>query len=82
MQPMYQLAELVCRGGLSDQQIKKETFVRIEKLSFWESPVKISDVAGTPNGYTYSMQFTFAFKIFAEILEHTISGALQTWAQV
>ena len=25
------------------------TFVRIEKLSFWESPVKIRDVAGTPN---------------------------------
>ena len=43
-------AELVRRGGLSDQKIKKGTFLRIEKLSFWESPVKIRDVAGTPNG--------------------------------
>ena len=42
-------AELARRGG-SDQKIKKGTFVRIEKLSFWESPVKIRDIAGTPNG--------------------------------
>ena len=28
------LAELVCQGGLSDQKIKKGTFVRVEKLSF------------------------------------------------
>ena len=42
-------AELVRRGGLSDQKIKKGTFLSIEKLSFWESPVKIRDVAGTPN---------------------------------
>ena len=41
-------AELVRWGGLSDQKIKKGTFLRIEKLSFWESPVKIRDVAGTP----------------------------------
>ena len=41
-------AELVCRGGLPDQKIKKGTFLRIEKLSFRESPVKIRDVAGTP----------------------------------
>ena len=27
-------AELVRRGGLSDQKIKKGTFLRIEKLSF------------------------------------------------
>ena len=27
-------AELVGRGGLSDQKIKKGTFLRIEKLSF------------------------------------------------
>ena len=42
-------AELVRRGGLSDQKIKKGTFLRIEKLSFWQSPDKISDIAGTPN---------------------------------
>ena len=41
-------AELVRWGGLSDQKIKKGTFLRIEKLSFWESAVKIRDVAGTP----------------------------------
>ena len=35
--------------GLSDQKIKKGTFVRVEKLSFWESPIKIRDVAGIPN---------------------------------
>ena len=28
------LAELVRQGGLSDQKIKKGTFVRVEKLSF------------------------------------------------
>ena len=32
-------AELAHRGGLSDQKIKKDTFVRVEKLSFCESPV-------------------------------------------
>ena len=42
-------AEVVRWGGLSDQKIKKGTFVRIEKLSFWESPVKIRDILGTPN---------------------------------
>ena len=35
--------------GLSDHKIKKGTFVRIEKLIFWESPVKICDVVGTPS---------------------------------
>ena len=44
-------AELVRRGGLSDQKIKKGTFLRIEKLSFWESALKICDVAGTPTDY-------------------------------
>ena len=34
-------------------KIQEGTFVRIEKLSFWESPVKIRDVAGTPNLCTY-----------------------------
>ena len=38
-------------GGLSDPKIKKGTFVMVEKLSFWESPVKIRDVSGTPNVY-------------------------------
>ena len=54
-------AELVRRGGLSDQNIKKGTFLRIEKLSFWESPVKIRDVAGTPNQSItkYSSKQTF-----------------------
>ena len=42
-------AELARRESLSDQKIKKGTFVRVEKLSFLESPVKIRDVAGTPN---------------------------------
>ena len=37
------------RGGLSDQKIKKGTLVRVEKLSFSESPVKIHDVMGTTN---------------------------------
>ena len=37
------------RGGLSDQKIEKGTFLRIEKLGFWESAVKIRDVVGTPN---------------------------------
>ena len=41
--------ELACRRGLSDQKIWKGTFVKVVKLSFWESPVKIHDVAGTPN---------------------------------
>ena len=44
-------AELVRRGSLSDQKLKKGTFLRIEKLNFWQSPVKIRDVAGTPSAY-------------------------------
>ena len=39
--------ELVRPGGLSNQKIKKGTFVRFEKLSFGQSPVKICDVVGT-----------------------------------
>ena len=39
---------------MSNQKIKKVTFVRVEKLSFWESPVKIRDVAGTPSEDVYS----------------------------
>ena len=34
--------ELACQGGLSDQKVKKGTstyYVRVEKLSFSESPV-------------------------------------------
>ena len=41
-------AELVRRGGLSDKKIKKGTFVRVEKLSFRELPVKIRNVVGSP----------------------------------
>ena len=41
-------AELERQGGLSYQKIKKITFVGIEKLSFWQSPIKIRDVVGTP----------------------------------
>ena len=44
-------ADLERRGGSSDQKIKKGTFVRVEKLSFWQSPVKIRDVVGTPSKY-------------------------------
>ena len=36
------------REGLSDQKIKTGIFLKIEKLSFWESTVKIRDVAGIP----------------------------------
>ena len=39
------------RGGLSDQKIEKGTFLRIEKLSFWEPAVEIRDVAGIPSPY-------------------------------
>ena len=37
----YSWAVFMCWRGLSDWKIKKGTFVKIEKLSFWESPVKI-----------------------------------------
>ena len=42
-------AEFARRGGLSDQKIKKGTFIKVEKLRFWESPIKILNVMGTPN---------------------------------
>ena len=42
-------AELERWGRLSDQKIMKGTFIRVEKLSFWQSPVKIYDVADTPS---------------------------------
>ena len=42
-------AEFARRGDLSDQKTKKGTFIRVEKLSFWESAVKIRDVVGTPS---------------------------------
>ena len=42
---------LPIEGVLSDQKIKKGTFLRVEKLSFWESPFKIHGVVGTPNGF-------------------------------
>ena len=42
-------AELTRRGDLSDQKTKEGAFIRVEKLSLWESAVKIRDVVGTPN---------------------------------
>ena len=42
-------AELELREDLSDKKITKDTFVRIEKPSFWESLVKVRDVVATPN---------------------------------
>ena len=45
------LAELPHQAGLPDQKIKKGTFIRVEKISFWESPIKICDVVGTPISY-------------------------------
>ena len=50
-------AELVRLEGLSDQKIKKGTFVEIEKLSFWELPVIVlRDIVGIPkkDAYHYS----------------------------
>ena len=43
------MQSLCAKGGLFDQKIKKGTFLRVEKLSFWESPVRILDVVGTPS---------------------------------
>ena len=44
---------LCTKGGLCNQKIKKGTFLRIEKLGFWESPVKIRDIVGTPKVNNY-----------------------------
>ena len=41
-------AEPMHQGGLSNQKIKDGTFIRVEKLSSWESAVKIHDIVGTP----------------------------------
>ena len=46
------------RGGLSNQKIKKGTFVRVAKLSFLQRPVKIRDVVGPPSVYSID---TFVF---------------------
>ena len=54
MQPTYRLCYRLlgqswCVEGVClIKKIKKGTFVRVEKLSFWKSPVKIRNVAGTP----------------------------------
>ena len=50
-------SELVGQGGLNDQKINKDTFVRVENLSFWQSPIKIRDVVGTPKHGTYLISF-------------------------
>ena len=42
-------AEFVRRGDLFDKKTKKGAFIRVEKLSFWESAIKIRDIVGTPN---------------------------------
>ena len=55
---MSRLAEVECRRGLSDQKIEKCSSVRVDKLNFRESPVKISNVVGTPN--SLSMSFIWA----------------------
>ena len=46
-------AELAHWGGLSDQKIKKGTFEMVEKISFWESPVKFCEVLDSPNAKSY-----------------------------
>ena len=53
-------AELVHRGDPSDQKTKKGTFIRVEKLSLWESTVQIGDVVGTPIGEEYDIFMTFS----------------------
>ena len=39
--------ELARHGGLSDQKLRRVLMLRIEKLRFWESPIKICDWVGT-----------------------------------
>ena len=41
-------AELVRKGALFYQKIMKYTFLRVVKLGFWESAIKIPDLVGTP----------------------------------
>ena len=48
-QPTYRLGYRLCGQSWRIEGVCLGTFVRIEKLSFWESPVKICGVAGTPN---------------------------------
>ena len=74
-------AELVRQGGLSDQKIKKGTFAWVEKLSFWQSSVKIRDVAGTPTlctKYVKSFCKNFLKRLFylewVLIIEKTFTG--------
>ena len=65
-------AELVRRGGLSDQKIKKGTFVRIEKLSFWESLVKIRDIVGTPNLYVHMSSSQSGQPHYVQVVVHCL----------
>ena len=54
-------AEFVHCGGLSDQNIKKGTFARVEKLCLWEWSIKIHDIAGTPNYICTTLMIPFHF---------------------
>ena len=42
-------AELERGEDLSDQNVKKGSFLKVEELSFRESAVKIRELVGTPN---------------------------------
>ena len=48
------LVELARRGGLSDQKIKKGTFVRFENKAFESQPSKFVKKLGIPNQWPYS----------------------------
>ena len=64
-------AEPVRRGNLSDQKIEKGTFIRVEKLSFYESAVKIHDIVGISNVLHCTHKlffFVFSYSYFASKL--------------
>ena len=51
----FSLAEFERRWDLSDQKTKKGTSIKVEKLSFCESVVKIRNVVDTPTSRPLSL---------------------------
>ena len=67
--------ELARWGGLSDQKIKKVLLLELKKLSFWESPVKICYVAGTPIATWYTGLLNY--RIFKVTFYNTFSSVVK-----
>ena len=61
---------------MSDQKIEVSFIIKVEKLSFWESAVKICDIVGTPTKSIENLRRTFQKLIHHLMKTSKIRGSI------